>query len=301
MVTVATTGLDLCYETFGAPGDPPMVLIMGLGTQMIAWPDELCEDLARRGHFVVRFDNRDVGRSTHLRNVPAPDPIRVLLRRAAAPYGLGDMARDTVGLLDALGFDSAHLVGASMGGFIAQSVAINAPERVRSLGLIMTSTGSRRVGIPRPRVLAGLRRRRSPDADRESAIESVLEVFSTIGSPGYPPEPDYLRDLAGRSYDRAYDPSGYARQVAAVLTQHDRTAALRRLRVPTVVIHGTADPLVGVSGGRALAEAIPGARFVGLGGMGHSLPRPLWPTIAGELSRTARDGEAIAARSESAR
>jgi pimeloyl-ACP methyl ester carboxylesterase len=290
-VTVPTTGLDLCYETFGSPSDPPMLLVMGLGAQMIAWPDELCADLARRGLYVVRFDNRDAGRSTHLHGMGAPDPRRIVLGVERAPYSIADMACDAVGLLDALDFDSAHVVGASMGGFIAQALAISAPERVRSLGLLMTSTGSRRVGLPRPRVIARLGRRRELEATREEAIHNVLGIFAVVGSPAYSSDLGHLAEHLGQAYDRGYDPAGHMRQVAAVLTQGNRTEALASIRVPTVVLHGLSDPLITVGGGRAVARAIPGARFVGFKGMGHSLPRALWPAIADELARCAMRGE----------
>lgn len=295
---VETTGIELCYETFGSSGDPPVLLVMGLGTQMIAWSEPFCEELAARGLYVIRFDNRDVGRSTHLRSAGSPDPVRLLLGRSRAPYSLDEMAADAVGLLDVLGLGSAHVVGASMGGFIAQLMAINAPERVRSLVLIMTSTGSRTVGRPSARVLRGMLRRRNPQADRDTAVETILEVYRTIGSPAYPFDEERIRDLAGRGYDRCYDPSGYLRQVAAILTQRDRTKALASVAVPTTVVHGLADPLVAVSGGRAIARAVPQARFVGIAGMGHDLPRQLWSRIGDEIDSTVAAGESARSRSE---
>lgn len=284
-------GVSICYETFGERAAPPLLLVMGLGTQMVAWPDELCLDLARRGYFVIRFDNRDVGRSTHLSGVSPPPPLSVLLRRAAPPYGLDDMARDTVALLDALEIASAHVVGASMGGFISQLVALEHPGRVRSLTLIMTSTGSLLVGRPRLALMARLSRRRPPPRSEAEAVAMTLDMLRRIGSSGYPPDEQYLRELAALVYSRATDASGYSRQLAAVLAQRDRTKRLSRIAVPTVVLHGLADPLVAPSGGRALARAIPGARFVGFPGMGHDLPRPLWPRLAEEIETVARAGE----------
>jgi pimeloyl-ACP methyl ester carboxylesterase len=286
----ASNGLKIAYETFGSPTDPPLLMIMGLGTQMIAWPDQLCEDIAGRGYHVVRFDNRDVGLSTHLDGVRAPKLADLLLKRQEPPYKVSDLAADAVALLDALGVDSAHVVGASMGGFIAQMVAGRYPDRVRSLTLIMTSTGARAVGYPKPQVFLRLLRRRVVN-DRNAAMDAVLETFAIIGSKGYAFDEEYLRDLAGRSYDRAYDPAGYLRQLAACLAQGNRTRHLRKLDVPTLVMHGLNDPLVNVSGGKALATAIPGAEFIAFQGMGHDLPRELWPRFADEICAVAARGE----------
>jgi pimeloyl-ACP methyl ester carboxylesterase len=284
------SGIEIAYETFGEASGTPLLLIMGLGTQMIAWPDEMCESLAAKGMFVVRYDNRDVGLSTHLRSVHAPPPAAVILRRARPPYTIGAMARDAAGLLDCLGLESAHVVGASMGGFIAQVLAIRFPARVRSLTLIMTSTGSLRVGRPRTELVWRAMRRR-PGAVQGAAVEEIVETFRIIGSPGYPFDEERLRDLAERSFERSYDPGGYLRQLSAILAQRDRTRELRRLDVPTTVVHGLSDPLVSVSGGRALARAIRGARFVGVPGMGHDLP----PAVVGRIER---EIEAVVARGE---
>ncbi|MGP7996643.1 MAG: alpha/beta fold hydrolase [Streptosporangiaceae bacterium] len=287
---VAANGIELAYETFGHAGDPAIVLAMGWATQMIAWPDELCETLAGRGHFVVRFDNRDVGASTHLDHVRPPRLGEVLSRRRPPPYTIADMAGDVAGLLDGLGLTSAHLVGASMGGFIAQTFALAYPGRVRSLTLMMTSTGSLRVGLAKPRIYARLLRREVVSG-RDAAIAAAVETFRVIGSPGFPFDEAYVRDVAGRSWDRGYDPAGSLRQFEAVLTQPNRTAALRSISVPALVIHGLHDPLVGPSGGLAIARAIPGCRFVGYPGMGHDLPRPLWPEFADQIAALATRGE----------
>lgn len=281
--TARANGIELAYERFGNPAHPAVVLIMGLNTQMIAWPEELCQDLVGRGHHVVRFDNRDCGGSTHLHGQRAPSIAAVAARRSRPPYTISDMGRDTLGLLDALELPRAHLVGASMGGFIAQSVALQAPERVGSLTLIMTSTGSRRVGRADLRLLPRLVSRR-PVADRDAAGEAALDTFRAIGSPGFPLDEQRLREIGRRSYDRGLDVAGYRRQLAAVLAQSDRTARLQRLRTPTVVLHGLHDPLVSASGGLALARAIPGSRFVGYAGMGHDLPRPLWAEFADQIA-----------------
>lgn len=287
-------GIEIAYQTFGDPSDPPIVLIMGLGTQMIAWPDALCEDLARRGHHVVRFDNRDAGESTHLHGALAPTLVDLLARRKRPPYTVDDMADDTVGLLDALGLDRVHLVGASLGGFIAQTVALRAPERLHSLTLIMTSTGSRRVGQADPKLVKRLIAGRVASS-REEAMDAVVETFRLIGSKGYALDETHLRDLAARSFDRGYDRAGYRRQLAAATAQRNRTSRLRRLAVPTLVMHGLHDPLIKPSGGLALARVIPEARFVGFNGMGHDLPRPLWPEFADQIEAAVRRGERVRA------
>jgi pimeloyl-ACP methyl ester carboxylesterase len=283
---VSANGVELAYETFGDPSAEPVVLIMGLATQMIAWPDEFCAALAQDGFFVVRFDNRDVGGSTHLRDVPPPRLADIVLRRRPPPYSISDMADDVAGLIDGLRLGSVHLVGASMGGFIAQTVALEHADRVRTLTLVMTSTGSRRVGQAKPRVYARLLRPR-PVTDRAGAVSAVIDTFKLIGSRGFAFDEEYLRDLAGRSWDRGYEPAGHRRQFAATLMQSNRTAALRRITVPTLVIHGLDDPLVAPSGGLAIAKAIPGSRFMGVSGMGHDLPRPLWPEFARQIAALA--------------
>jgi pimeloyl-ACP methyl ester carboxylesterase len=281
----AANGLTIAYETFGSSSDAPILMVMGLGTQMIAWPDEMCQQIADRGFYVIRFDNRDVGLSTHLDELPTPTRSDLLLRRKP-PYKVTDMARDALGLMDELGIESAHVVGASMGGYIAQSLAGLFPERVRSLTLIMTSTGSRRVGYPAPQLVAQLLRRRSVRS-REEAQDLAVQMFRLIGSKGYEFDEARTRDVAGRSYDRATDRRGYFRQLWASVAQPNRTKFLRRIPVPTLVMHGMNDPLVNVSGGVALAKAIPNAEFIGFAGMGHDLPRALWPRFADEICAVA--------------
>jgi pimeloyl-ACP methyl ester carboxylesterase len=268
---------------------PPVVLVMGLAMQMIAWPDELCEGLARRGFFVVRFDNRDVGESTHLRDLPPPRLADIVVRRRPQ-YSVGDMADDVAGLIDGLGLGAVHLAGASLGGFIAQAVALQHPARVRSLTLMMTSTGSRRAGQPKLRLLARLPSRRVA-SDRLAAGSAAAATFRLIGSPGFAFDEQYVRELAGRSWDCGYDPDGYRRQLAAGMSQPDLTAQLRRITVPTLVMHGLHDPLVAPRGGLAVARAIPGSRFVGFSGMGHDLPRALWPEFVREIAAVAARGE----------
>jgi pimeloyl-ACP methyl ester carboxylesterase len=287
MPTAKSNGLELEYETFGDPGHPAIVLVMGLGAQLINWDRSFCASIAEEGFRVIRFDNRDIGLSTYLDELPPPDLQAILGGDlSSVSYGLGDMAADVVGLLDALGIDRAHIVGASMGGMIAQVMAIEHAERVLSLCSIMSTTGDRAVGQATPEALAGLLR--PPAGSREKAIEQTMAGTRTIGSPGFPATDDELRAKATASYDRAYHPAGSARQTAAIVTAADRTPALRKLAIPTVVIHGDADPLVDPSGGKATAEAIPGAELVLVAGMGHDLPRGTWPTVVDAIVRNTR-------------
>ena len=280
---VGPARIDIAYERLGDPDAPPVLLIMGLGAQLIAWPDGFCDELIAHGLQVIRFDNRDVGKSTHLTDAPAPD-LRAAITGdyASASYTLSDMAADTLGLLDALGLDRVHLVGASLGGFVAQTIAIEHPARVRSLTSIMSSTGDRSVGQPDPgamQIFAG-----APPTTRNEVMQRAVQAFRTIGSPGFPADDAGVAERTGRAYDRAYDPLGSARQGIAVLASGDRTARLRSLAIPTLVIHGAADRLVDVSGGRATAAAIPGAELLIIEGMGHNLPAALWPQVAAKIA-----------------
>jgi pimeloyl-ACP methyl ester carboxylesterase len=279
-------GIELAYQEMGPADGEPLLLVMGLATQMIAWDEGFCGLLVEHGFRVVRFDNRDIGRSTKIESAGVPRRVDMMLgRRAGAPYLLGDMAADTTGLMDHLGIDSAHVVGASMGGMIAQTVAIQHPERVRSLVSIMSNTGSRWTGMPSRRAMAVLLAR--PPRGREAAIERAVRTFRVIGSPGYPFEEDRVRDVAGRSYDRGHSSAGVLRQLHAITASGDRTQALRGVRAPTTVIHGDRDPLIRPAGGRATARAVPGARLKTIDGMGHDLPRQLWPVFAGEIAANA--------------
>jgi pimeloyl-ACP methyl ester carboxylesterase len=286
-------GIELCYQEMGDSDGEPLLLVMGLATQMIAWDETFCGMLAERGFRVVRFDNRDIGRSTKLAAAGPPRRSDMMLgRRGSAAYLLRDMAADTVGLMDHLGIDSAHVVGASMGGMIAQTTAIEHPERVRSLVSIMSTTGSRRVGHPSYRTFGVLFGK--PPRGREAAVERAVRTFKTIGSPGYPFEEERVREIAGRSYDRGHSTAGVLRQLHAITASGDRTADLRKLDVPAAVVHGKNDPLVNPSGGRATARAIPGARLKLVDGMGHDLPRPLWPDFVDEIAaNAARAGTAV--------
>ena len=287
---VRANGIELAYETFGDPNDPPVVLVMGLGVQMIGWDDEFCRLLTDAGHFVVRFDNRDVGESTHFSDAPPPNLLAALTgNTSSAVYDLDDMADDTVGLLDALGIESAHLVGVSGGGMIVQTVAIRHPDRVRSLTSIMSTTGERAVTSSTQEAQAVLLQ--APARSAEEFAELQVKAWRVIGSPGFAFDEQLVRDRARRSYVRSYDPMGIGRQLVAIYASGDRTARLREIDVPTVVIHGTDDPLIQVPAGRATARAIPGAEYVEFQGMGHDLPRELWPRIVEAIGRAIARGE----------
>jgi pimeloyl-ACP methyl ester carboxylesterase len=278
-------GITLCYETFGERSDPTALLIMGLGTQMVAWHEDFCRQLAAAGLHVVRFDNRDIGRSTHLQG--APPTIRQLLTRSkrAAHYRLADMADDAARLLGELELAPAHVIGASMGGMIAQTLAARRPELVRSLTSIMSNTGALSNGQPALRLYPFFLRR--PAAGRDAYVAHFERVFAAIGSRGLPREPPNIRELAALSYERDHDPAGPGRQLAAIIASGDRTAELRKIRAPTLVLHGTADPLVRPSGGRATARAIAGAKLKLVQGMGHDLPRAAWTEIIDAIVQNA--------------
>jgi pimeloyl-ACP methyl ester carboxylesterase len=283
-------GITLCYETFGDPADPPVLLVMGLGTQMIAWHDDFCGQLAGHGFQVIRFDNRDIGRSTHLDFSPPSSGEMIRRRVRPEQYTLSDMAEDARGLLRELDLEPAHVVGASMGGMIGQMLAAEHPEAVRSLTSIMSSTGNRWRGQPAPSIYKYLLRR--PPADREGYIERAAEIFGVVGSTAFERDDDYVRDHAARSFDRGYDVRGGGRQLGAIIASGDRTPKLRLITVPTLVIHGTVDKLVRPSGGRATARAIPGARLMMIEGMGHDLPRGVWSQIIGAIAEHAHSVDA---------
>lgn len=286
--------LDICYETFGDPGDPAMLLIMGLGTQMVAYHNAFCEQLAARGFFVIRHDNRDIGRSTHLDDAPVPNLVQLAKRDRRAPYTLADMANDSVGVLDALGIEKAHIVGTSMGGMIAQTVAIRHPERTLSLVSIMSNTGDFWHGQPALTMYAVLLKPSPRERDR--FVDHAVDMFSKIGGSGFPPEVEDLREIATLSYDRGHDARGSQRQLWAIVADRDRSRDLRSLTVPATVIHGAEDKLVRPSGGRTTAKAIPGARLVEIAGMGHGLPRGAWPVIVDAITDTARRATPAATR-----
>jgi pimeloyl-ACP methyl ester carboxylesterase len=283
-------GIELCYQTFGDPDHDPLLLVMGLGGPMNWWDPELCADLARAGFFVIRYDNRDTGRSTVLEGRAARVGRTAILRafsgaRVRTPYTTADLADDAFGLLDHLGLDSAHVVGVSMGGMIVQTMAIARPGRVRSLTSIMSTTGKRTVGWQHPSLFPALLASRKPG--REVYIRTSADFWRLIGSPAYPQTREQVENRAAETYDRGVSASGVLRQMLAVLSQPNRGARLRGVRVPTLVVHGLADKMVHVSGGRATAAAVPGAELLLIDGMGHDLPPALFETFVAAIRRTA--------------
>jgi pimeloyl-ACP methyl ester carboxylesterase len=278
-------GVEIAYEHIGDPAKPPLLLVMGLGMQMINWDLELCEELAARGFRVIRFDNRDSGLSTQV-DAPVPNLVRAMAGlRIDAPYLLEDMAGDAFALLDHLGIEAAHVMGASMGGMIAQTMAIRRPERVLSLTSIMSTTGERRAGRPKLRVW-GVLTRRAP-TEKDAYVEHFVRVFRMIGSRGFPTDVDRVREAAAATYERGHHPAGTGRQLAAIMASGDRTEELREVRVPTTVIHGEDDPLIPFRGGQATARAIQGAKLIAIPGMGHDLPREVWPQVVDAVVETA--------------
>jgi pimeloyl-ACP methyl ester carboxylesterase len=285
---VAQVGdLEICYETFGSADDPALLLVMGLGTQMIAWPVGFCRQLAERGFHVIRYDNRDTGRSTRIAGrVKRSTLLRAFAgRRVRAPYSIADMAMDGFGLLDHLGIDSAHVAGVSMGGMIVQTMAITQPRRVRSLTSIMSTTGKRTVGWQHPSLLPTLFATRG--AGKEAYVRTSTQMWQLIGSPGYPQTDEEIARRAEETFDRGVSASGVMRQMLAILTQPNRSARLHGLRMPALVIHGLADKMVHASGGRATSAAIPGSELLLIDGMGHDTPPALFETITSAIRRPA--------------
>ncbi len=281
-------GVDICFQTFGDPTDEAVLLVMGLGGPMTWWNDDFCRLLAAKGFFVIRFDNRDTGRSTKISSarVSRSDVLRAFAQRPRpVPYGLSRMGQDGLDVLDQLGIEKAHVVGISMGGMIAQTLAVEHPERTSSLVSIMSTTGSRRVGWQHPSLLPALLAPRT--GGREAYRQNSADFWQRISSPGYPESREQALDRAGVTWDRGFSASGVLRQILAVLTQPDRTRALREVSVPSAVIHGLADRMVHVSGGRATARALPGCELVLVPGMGHDVPAGLYGQITDVVRRTA--------------
>ena len=280
MPTAHVNGVDLEYVTQGDPSDPALLLVMGLGGQLIAWPQAFVDGLAARGFFVIRYDNRDCGLSTKFEGMP---DITALFGGdgSSAPYRIEDLADDAAALLRHLGLERAHVVGVSMGGMIVQALAIHHADQFLSVASIMSTTGDRSVGTPTGEAMSSLLR---PVAtSRQEAIEASVEGSRVIGSPKYPTDERSLRERAAAAYDRSYCPEGTARQLGAILASPDRTEGLRGVRMPFLVIHGEDDPLVTLSGGQATAAAVPGAKLITIPGMGHDLPEALWGDITDDI------------------
>jgi pimeloyl-ACP methyl ester carboxylesterase len=277
MPTAHVNGIDVEYLTEGDPEDPTLLLVMGLGAQLTTWPQGFVDLLCERGFFVIRYDNRDCGLSTKFEGTP--DFVALFGGDgSSAPYRVEDMADDAAALLRDLGATRTHVVGASMGGMITQALVINHPDLFVSACSIMSNTGDRSVGAPTGEAMEALMR--PPATGREEYIAESVQGSLVIGSPGYPTDETLLRERAGAAYDRSYCPEGTARQLAAILASPDRTEGLRGVRMPFLVVHGEDDPLVTVSGGRATAAAVPGARLLIIPGMGHDLPEALWGQVS---------------------
>jgi pimeloyl-ACP methyl ester carboxylesterase len=291
-------GIDLCYEIFGDANAEPMLLIMGLGAQMILWDDDFCRQLATRGFRVIRFDNRDIGQSGKLTGGKRLTPLELLKLRffkipVAAPYKLLDMAKDTTGLMDVLGIKSAHLVGASMGGMIAQEIAISFPQRVRSLTSIMSTTGDPKVPPPTREAAAMLMA--PPPATREEFLARFAQTWKILRVGSFPEDEALDRSRAERIFARGLNPNGVGRQLRAILASGSRKERLRSVKAPTLVIHGTVDPLVRPEGGKDTAASIPGAKLLMIEGMGHAIPVPMWPQIIDAIDKHAHGAAAKAA------
>jgi pimeloyl-ACP methyl ester carboxylesterase len=277
--------LTMAYESFGITEKPAIILIMGGGAQMISWPIGFCQALVARGFRVIRFDNRDVGLSTHLDHATVPDfPAVMKGDYSTVPYTLSDMAADVVGLMDKLNITTAHIVGMSLGGMIAQTIAIEHPQRVRSLTSLYSTTGNSSVGQTDMTMFASLG---MPPSSRQEYVDWWLKAIAVITAGKYPADQDAAREVAGLAWDRGLDWNGMTRQSAAVLKSGDRTAELKSLRVPALIIHGTADRMINVSGGIATAQAIPGARLKLIEGLGHGIPQPLWDEFADAIHELA--------------
>ena len=280
---LTANGLRLAYDEFGNPDDPAMLLIMGLGTQMIGWPEDFCEQLAARGYRVIRFDNRDIGLSDKMEADRAPNPLKLaayarLGLSMKVPYTLYDMAKDAVGVLNALDISAAHVVGASMGGMIAQLMAGVYPFRVLSLTSVMSTSGCRTLPGADPKISLHMVRRPS-SGDRDELLDYSMRTWRLIGSPAYPPTDAALEAKILRSFERSFYPPGHRRQMAAIMASGDRVDVLKKIMAPTLVIHGTDDPLVPVEGGIDTANHVPNAKLELIDGMGHDLPTPLIPTF----------------------
>lgn len=288
---IHANGIELCVDSFGDQEHPPILLIMGLATQLIHWDDEFCKSLAEKGFWVIRFDNRDIGKSTKFKHHKAPGLTAFLAhqwfgRKLRSPYYLNDMAKDTFGLMDALSIERAHIVGVSMGGMIAQTMAIVDPERIISLTSIMSTTGAR--SLPKAKASVSFKMLRPVPKDEEGYVQQALEMWQLLHGPHYPFDAQRIENLLRRARQRSFYPKGILRQLSAIIASGDRTPRLAEVKVPTLVMHGDSDPLVPYACGEATAAAIPAARFKTLKGMGHTLPKQLWEQMIDEITHLAK-------------
>lgn len=289
---ISANGIQIEVEDHGPTSGEPLVLIMGLGMQLVAWHEDFVDRLVGRGFRVIRFDNRDIGLSQQFDHLGVPNVAAMTFMSlfglpVRSPYGLPDMAADTVGVLDVLGLQKAHVCGASMGGMIAQQLAVRHPQRVKSLALMMTTSGARGLPGPSLKMRNAIMSRPPSAAPFDSIVDHYVRLYRLIGSPGFPTAEDYLRQRLTRSVRRAYRPRGVARQLAALIADGDRSALLPRIQAPTIVLHGRDDPLVPVAAGHDLAAKIPGAKLEVIDGWGHDLPPPLWPRLVQSIEATA--------------
>jgi len=294
MANVKVNGIQIEYDTFGEVGSRPLLMIKGIGQQMITWSDDFCSLLAQAGHYVIRFDHRDVGLSSKLENEKTPELAEIVGAVARGekinpPYTLDDMAADAIGLLDALNIAKAHVCGMSMGGAIAQILAISYPSRLLSLTLMMTSTGNPDVPPAKPEAMAALLA--PPPDQRQAYIEHHVKTFRVIGSTKFTFNEEYHRQLAGRLFDRSFYPVGMTRHFLALLSQENRNPALAKVKLPTLIIHGADDPLVPVEAGKDAAKVIPGSEILIIEGMGHDLPREVWPAVGEAMTKNTAKGQ----------
>jgi pimeloyl-ACP methyl ester carboxylesterase len=291
MARLQANGIEIEYDTLGDPSDPPMLMIMGLGAQLTTWDEGFCEELAKRGFYVIRYDNRDAGLSTKMESAGPADIAGAYGGHPKPAYMLDDLADDAVGLLDALGIGAAHVVGASMGGFIAQLVAINHPDRVLSLTSIMSGPGGEDTVPPTPEAAEVLIK--APGPTREERIKLGVASKRLLVGAGNPFNEEKERRRVAEQLDRSYYPAGYGRQLVAILAAKSRVSTLRAVKAPTLVVHGIDDPLVPIENGRRVAEAVPGARMIELEGAGHNIPERHWAAVADAIAETARQARAV--------
>lgn len=289
---ISANGITLEVEDHGSPSGEPLVLIMGLGMQLIAWHEDFVQMMVERGFRVIRFDNRDIGLSENFDHLGMPNLGVEALKHTfglpvRSPYSLADMANDTAGLLDVMGITQAHVCGASMGGMVAQQLALRHPQRVKSLTLMMTTSGSRRLPGPSMKVRSAMLSRPDDPKSFDSIVAHYVSIYKLIGSPGYPAGDEWLTRRLGMSVRRSYRPRGTARQLTAIVADGDRSRALPQIKLPTQILHGLQDPLVPVEAGRQLASIIPGAKADFIDGMGHDLPVALWPRFAAGIASAA--------------